>query len=741
MAFNIEQARADLVELQSLAEGGDEAAADAAVKLEAKLSKAVANQPYDAAYQAVPPMKKGLVNIGRGMSDAVTGIGQLGGDILGIDTPGLDAAAQQNEEAGRYLNEQPGGLLGYVAGNVAATLPVGMGAGRVLQTVGQAPKLAPAATGLLKAVTAPVRAAQGAASAIATPAATLAGKLTQGGVVGATYGAAAPTTESRQRVENMAFGGAGGVAGQAVVSAAAPIASKSLSLVEPYIGKAVQRLGNAFATMTRQPTTADVERALTLELKSAGIDWQRVPAELRTQMLARASSAMKLPASMPAASVARATQASGLPVPVSLSSGQISRDPQQQVLEANRLSSQNTTFRDFLANQRRALSANLDELAKRGGGETDVAITGRSLRGATEGKEVAAKAATSALYKQADTEVGATPVTLDPLIELVASRGRQTQQSRVLSTLADEIDNMTRSNAAAVGAPNYRELTASGLNELRKTIRASIGNDPAEIALGKQVLGKIDDIQSGIGGQYVAAKTMRTAQGAEFQNRSLAKDVLAAKAKFSDDPKVRDEYIVSRVLNASEKELDDYKRLLLSSNEKELRKVFGADQDVKAAGVQAFKDLRSTTVASIKDQATDPKSGILSPDRLESAIRKIGDKKLEIILGKSQMSVLNDIRAVAKAVRYDEDLVNRSNTGKVVEQALTDIMSNTPSASMQAIAMVKSLANNIKTGRQASSAMKGAESAVRRSPVTRSSVRDYATTTGRAAGSLLYRDQ
>lgn len=741
MALNIEQARADLAELQALAAEGDESAADAAVKLEAKLSKEVADKPYADAYKDTPALKKGLANIGRGMSDAVVGIGQLGGDVLGIDTPKLDLAAQQSEEAGHYLNDQKGGLLGYVAGNVAATLPAGMGAGKALQVAGNAPRMAAGATGLLRLATAPVRAAQAGAAAITTPAATLGGKLAQGAAVGASYGAAAPTTENRQRVENVAFGGAGGAAGQAVVSAAAPVASKSLALVEPYIGKAVQKVSTAFATMTRQPTTADVERALTIELKAAGIDWNRVPAELRTQMLARASSAMRLPAAMPAASVARTTQAAGLPVPVSLSSGQISRDPQQQVLEANRLSSQNTTFREFLANQRSALSANLDELAKRGGGETDVAVTGRSLRGVTEAKESAAKSATGALYKQADDEVGSTPVSLDPLIELIASRGRQTQQSRVLSTLADEIDNMTRSNAASVDAPNFRELTASGLNELRKTIRASIGNDPAEMALGKQVLSKIDDIQSGIGGQYVAAKTMRTAQGAEFQNRSLAKDVLAAKAKFSDDPKVRDEYIVSRVLNASEKELDDYKRLLLSSNEKELRKVFGADQDVKAAGVQAFKDLRSTTVASIKEQATDPKSGILSPDRLESAIRKIGDKKLEIILGKSQMATLNDIRAVAKAVRYDEDLVNRSNTGKVVEQALTDIMSSAPSASMQAIAMVKTLANNIKTGRQAASAMKGADSAVRRAPVTRSSVRDYATTTGRAAGSLLYRDQ
>lgn len=161
--------------------------------------------------------RQGMVQVGRGMSDIITGAGQLGRDIAtaipGVPDfgRGLDVQAEQSEEAGKFLSGQPGGVLGPMAGGVALTAPL-------------AAVRAPAAVaGLVN---------RAAASA---PVAT---RIGTGAAIGAGYGAAAPVTDERTRTGNVATGAAAGAAGAGAIE----VLGRVISPIQQAVDKNRERM-------------------------------------------------------------------------------------------------------------------------------------------------------------------------------------------------------------------------------------------------------------------------------------------------------------------------------------------------------------------------------------------------------------------------------------------------------------------------------------------------------------------
>lgn len=168
--------------------------------------------------------RTGMVQVGKGASDFVTGVRQLAADVA----PGMEDTerALRNEanvsaELGAPLADKEAGLVGPMAGGVAASLPVAL-------------------------AVRPVVAAIPAARRLAAPAATVSGRVAQGSAVGAAYGAAAPVTDENSRAGNVAMGAAAGAAGagvgEVVGRAITPIARAANPALERAV-RGAERLG------------------------------------------------------------------------------------------------------------------------------------------------------------------------------------------------------------------------------------------------------------------------------------------------------------------------------------------------------------------------------------------------------------------------------------------------------------------------------------------------------------------
>jgi hypothetical protein len=357
----------------------------------------------------------------------------------------------------------------------------------------------------------------------------------------------------------------------------------------------------------------------------------------------------------------RIRRAENVPVPVELTKGQATRDPQalrQEELIAQ--TDEGQAIRERHIEQNRAIIQNLDQLRERAGPKSakpeDVGarVAGerqaRGPEGALVMKERQSAENVDALYNR----VRASPENNNPVdpaavVRWIAendSAGASVPAIRSIGTElrrrgALEIDEATGLPVAS------RPLTIGEMEDIRKLAnKLSKPGDPSSFFMGdlKRI---IDRSTENAGGDvYRAARRARLAHAMEFEEPRAIAQLLDSRSRT--DRRVALEDVWNKtVVGGSVADLERVRSTLLDA----------PDRRVRDAGRKAWRDIAGNTVEYIKDEATKSvaldSSGniVVSPAALKRALDRVGDKKLDVLLGKSSADQLRQVAGVAYDVK------------------------------------------------------------------------------------------
>jgi hypothetical protein len=378
-----------------------------------------------------PTWKKGLVALGRGMTDIGQGAQQL--VRSGIEAlPGVPRGAAGAEDYNAKVAEElrlfkpfeetvSGSSIGRAVGAALPTLalPVGTaarGAGAVIS------KLAPTAGARV-------------AGSVAADAA----------LTGAGQGALMATDTGETHLGGAAAGAAGGVAAVGALNVAGRVATPAIRALANRINpQAPIAAGMTTGAPGMSPElTAAVIRALEKE----GIDVPSLTADARARIAAMAADTVQ-GNPVTAKELARAARLQSLPVPIQGTKGQLSKDFAQNQLEQSlaKSTSAGAPIREAFATQDEKLIENLDKFR----GQTGANIAtegdmGRSVDAALRARIKKSNANIGALYREAE-KTGETlaPVDAQPLVDWLAAN----ESNAVAAPAIDAIKN----NLLKIGA-------------------------------------------------------------------------------------------------------------------------------------------------------------------------------------------------------------------------------------------------------------------------------------------------
>lgn len=363
-------------------------------------------------------------------------------------------------------------------------------------------------------------------------------------------------------------------------------------------------------------------------------------------------------------------------VGVDLTSGQLTRDPQQLRFEQETAKGeQGSPIRDRYSDQNEQIGKHFDDLVDMTGKQTaDLIGTGRSVDQALRNKAAQDKARIRVAYKEADKSGEmAAPVILDGVIQHINDNDAFSGTAPIL---ADARRAAIKTGIAAEGPDSQlvaQPTTLKMAEEFRKNIGAATNFDPPNVRQSAIMKGLIDSATNDAGGDmYRAARRMRENYAKQYEDRGVIASLLNNKKGTADRKVALEDVFAHSILNASRNDVA-YVRRALTAHPKD------AAPEVRAAGQQAWKDLQGETINWIKDQAfsntaTDQRGNvILSVPKLDRAIKKLdADRRLDTIFGKERAQHLRDINDLARVIyTVPPGSVNTSNTASVLLAALS----------------------------------------------------------------------
>lgn len=379
----------------------------------------------------------------------------------------------------------------------------------------------------------------------------------------------------------------------------------------------------------------------------------------------------------------RTQVAENLPVPIKLTEGQATRNPDQLRFE-NETAKGNYggAIRDRYADQNAGLQKNFEAWVDQTGKTTsDVMETGKVVDQVLRKELTRDKAEVNIRYKQAEKSPEALAA-VDPGEVVVIGQGDNAVQHSVVSYLNSK-PNGLNTTALTDHAKQYAiklgvaEMAPDGslvakptnvktMEALRKEISQATGFEPMAIRDSTILKGLIDAQTEPLAGPlYRDARRARENLAKKWENRSVVADLVSNK-RGMDDRKVAIE--------------DVFKHVILDSDRSELSHMRRVLHTAGDDGKQAWRELQGEAVEWIKSEAlknvaTDQRGNrIVSAAQLDKAITKL-DKggKLEFIFGKQGAQQMRDLNDLAKVVMTTPPgTVNTSNTASVLLAALTE---------------------------------------------------------------------
>lgn len=542
-----------------------------------------------------------LAQVGRGIQDVATGVGQLTGTLPAIQQgltylPGGTAAGslpqRTQEEAETAETEDiqqyesavgPGIDWARIGGQAVGTSPLAFIPG--------------SQAGLL-------------------------GRAIGGGVAGGLGGASLFATEPNERMSNVILGGAGGALGGAVAPALTSLAGRGMQVA----GRAGRGLGARLNPRMRTQIDLQLDEAG----KRAGIPIESMDENVRAALQQEASRAMSAGGLDADALVRQAKlQQLGFQGPSAPIRSQVTRDPLQWGAE-RRLSQLQEGGEPlqarFGAQQQRARDV-LEEQAGRYGEPVEAYEAGSVIREATERRADAWQEQIGELYDAAadvapDVEMPTSSLRVAwdetlPDFEDVMPGAVQRRVTEILNPEAAR--RATPAEIRALDQMVNRRMRTTSDGERREALRQ----------LKTGIEQTLDDFaESGAGGEAFTG-AYRTAKREAWERASAIAP--SKRIRLVDDilkDKVPPERLVeNRIIGGTVDELRTLRDF------------------VNDSGTEAWPKVQRSVMDWIYNKAVPREGGNVTPAGLRRAIRRIGDRKLSEILGPDGLTKLKQIQS------------------------------------------------------------------------------------------------
>lgn len=381
------------------------------------------------------------------------------------------------------------------------------------------------------------------------------------------------------------------------------------------------------------------------------------------------------------AALQRKTVSEGLPVPVKLTKGAETRNPDQLAFEKEQMKTEiGQPLRDRAEENNLQIMQNFDSLIDdTGAGAIDVASTGNKVIDTLSQGYKSARARTKKAYDLArGSDESKAPVDLtkpvslggdDPDTSLIGYLN-----SKVSGVPSSAVTDAAKKYAVRMGIAaedqegNLTPLPASvgKLEDFRREMSGIASKtEPGQIR-DETIIKKLVDAHTepAAGTLYKAARAERTKQARKYENRAIVARLITNR-KGGDDPKVAaDQVFQKSVINSSPEEINFLRRVMLTSG---------------TGGRQAWKDVQGALVDHIRSEATKglgtDSNGqpIVSPAMLNKTVSALDkNNRLDVVLGKQNARIVRDLNDVAKYVNTvpPGTLINNSGTAGTILAAI-----------------------------------------------------------------------
>lgn len=403
-----------------------------------------------------------------------------------------------------------------------------------------------------------------------------------------------------------------------------------------------------------EPTISEPEAAArTYVADRTALDWNALSGSVRERLTQIAKDADTLQRLDPAA-VERQARLESLPVPIRATRGQLTRDTAQLTNEGNLASTEaGRPLKAIRDAQSDAIVQNLEVLKGKVGGansaqspqQVGLSVQDAALRAKLRLHEQKVRD----LYKKAESsgELQGT-VSAKPIVDVLENSPDLTHLGWVDSWL-NKVKARTVETTDGITVESLRNLSLKELEDLRQGAVARAMNSGTEGYYAGKVIRAIDESTEGAGGTaYKAARAARRQQALEFEDQAAVRRLVENKSRTDRATALEDTWSQT-VLGGSIDDLAAVKRSLLT----------GGDAKTRAAGRQAWRDVRAQTIQYLIDESTKGSAPLpngnppVSAAGMQKAINKIGPEKMDSLFGPGTSRMIDRILRATKDVRTE----------------------------------------------------------------------------------------
>lgn len=367
---------------------------------------------------------------------------------------------------------------------------------------------------------------------------------------------------------------------------------------------------------------------------------------------------------------ARRAVASDLPVPIKLTEGQATRNPDQLRFETETAKGdQGAPLRERASQQNEDFQKNFDSFVDQTDAQTvDGVEVGRNVQKAIRDEAARDKTRIRAAYKEAEKAgEGEAPVTLANLVDHLNESAPDAATAPLLDVARARAIKLGIAAEGEGGDLVPLETSLKNAERYRQAVGQATNYDAPNIRQSTIIKGLVDaDTESAAGALYKSARRLRENFAKKYENQSIVSSLLNNKRGTAERQVALEDTFKHSILDGSREDLTALRRALT-----------GAGSE---SGTQAWKDLQGATVNWIKEQATknvatDQRGNrIVSAAQLDSAIKKLDEgNRLDFVVGKKGAATIRDMNDLAKVLfTAPPGVVNTSNTASVVLGAIAE---------------------------------------------------------------------
>ena len=504
--------------------------------------------------------------------------------------------------------------------------------------------------------------------------------LQYGSAAGAGYGSGLTRESGGDPLQQFFAGLAGGIAAPAGYSGAKSLLTSAGQKVAPTLtGKL-----NPDAAI---PNPAEVDQIITLKLGQSGIDFTRLPDQVRKSLTADVANALRTGGDLGGDALRRLLDFR-MVEGTTPTKGMITLDPRQVTLEQNLaktgMNSQDPNLQTLGNVQAQNNKALIDALNARGAGNVQAPYlmeAGEASATKIAAEDAAKKAATSKLYDEASAlPGGTTPLNRADLLNnidtlLAKSNANAFLPPEIRSMLNELSAGQTTINGKTFPVPFDTNALDTLMTMIATAQRGASGNTKNALSLVRQAIDETDiaPVKTEFGGNQLV-----TEAGGKFLQTQDAQagELLAAlnKARASHRERMNWQESTKPIEQTVDgMQPDQFVRKFVLNGD-----VADAASVAKSGDPAATK---SAILTHLKDRALGGRSdevGTFGAATYNKTLKEIGDKKLALFFTPEEIGELKRLGRVAEytTVQPKGSAVNNSNSGALVLGAGIDLLAS-----------------------------------------------------------------